>query len=149
MLRSPKFGSCLGKHQKLHKLVLANHNLELCKIAEELKISKGSVFTILDEHLFMRKLYSKWVLSLLTVDQKQRIDNSEHCLQLFQCNKKDFLHKYVTMEETWIHHFTLESNLQSPESTAAGENHPKQPKIQTSAGKVLASIFWDVEIFVH
>ena len=56
-------------------------------------------------------LCAKWVLRLLTVDQKQQhIDNSEHCLQLFQRNKKEFLCKYLTMDETGIHHFTLESN---------------------------------------
>ena len=45
--------------QKLHELVLADHKLKLCEIAEELKISEGSVYTILREHLSMRKLYSK------------------------------------------------------------------------------------------
>ena len=29
---------------------------------------------------------------LLTVDQKQHVDDSECCLQLFQCDKKEFLH---------------------------------------------------------
>ena len=38
--------------KKLHKLVLANHKLKLHEITEELKISEGSVFTILS----MRKL---------------------------------------------------------------------------------------------
>ena len=128
------------------RLILADHKLKLCEIAEELKISEGCVFTILLEHLSMRKLYSKWVLPLLTVDQKQQhIDNSDCCLQLFQWNKKEFLCKYVTMDETWIYYFTLESNWQSAEWTAAGESRPKQPKIQTSAGKVLASVFWDVQ----
>ena len=49
------------------------------------------------------------------------------------------------MDEIWIHHFTLESNWQSAVWTAAGESHPKQPKTQTSSGKVLASIIWDVQ----
>ena len=94
----------------------------------------------------MRKLYSKWVLRLLTVGQKQQcVDDSECCLQLFQHNKKEVLHKYVMMAETWIHHFTLESNQQSAERTVAGESHPKQPKTQTLAGKLLASVFWDVQ----
>ena len=42
--------------KKLHKLVLAYCRLQLCEIAEELKISEGSVFTVLHEHLSMRKL---------------------------------------------------------------------------------------------
>ena len=97
--------------KKLHKLVLANGKLKLCEIVEELKILEGSVLTILHEHLSMRKLCLKWVLCLLTVDQKhQCINNSESCLQLFQHKKKELLHKYVTMDETWIHNFTLESN---------------------------------------
>ena len=98
---------------------------------------------ILHEHLPMGILYSKWLPCLLTVDQKQqRIDDSEHCLQQFQRNKKEFLCKYVTMGETWIHHFTPVSNQQSAEWIAAGKSPPKWPKMQTSAGKVLASVFW-------
>ena len=40
----------LENTRKLHKLTLAKHKLKLHKIAEELKISEGSVFTILHEH---------------------------------------------------------------------------------------------------
>ena len=127
-------------------IILADHKLKLREIAEELKISEGNVFTILHELLSMRKLYSQWVPCFLTVDQKQQhINNSECCLQLFQHKKKEFLHKYVTMNETWIYHFTPESNWQSAEWTAAGESCPKWPKTQTSAGKVLASVFWGVQ----
>ena len=49
------------------------------------------------------------------------------------------------MDETWIYHATLESNRQLAEWTAAGENHPKWPKRQTSAGKVLVCVFWDAQ----
>ena len=49
------------------------------------------------------------------------------------------------MDETWIHHFTLESNQQSIKWTTAGESHPKRPKMQRLGGKVLASLFWDVQ----
>ena len=49
------------------------------------------------------------------------------------------------MDEIWIHHFTPELNQLSAEWTAAGESRLKQPKMQISAGKVLASIFWDVQ----
>ena len=49
------------------------------------------------------------------------------------------------MDETWINHFTPESNRQSAEWIATGESHRKQPKTQTSAGKVLTSVFWDAQ----
>ena len=51
----------------------------------------------------------------------------------------------MTIDKTGIHHFTPESNLQSAEWTAAGESRSKQLKTQTSAGKVLVSVFWDAQ----
>ena len=126
MLRSPKFGSCLGKYRKTLPTHFGNCKLKLHEIEEELKISEGSVFTILLEHLSIRKLCLRWVPFLKTVDQKQQHDNnSERFLRLFQPNKKEFLCKYVT----WIKHgstsLSLESNWQSAEWIAAGESFPK------------------------
>ena len=132
--------------KKFHKLALANRKLKLCEIAEELKISEGSVFVILHEHLSMRKLCSKWVPRLFTVNQKQqRIDDSDCCLQLFQRNKKEILHKHVTMDETWIHHFTPKPNRQLAEWTVANESHPKQPKMQSTGLCILGC----ARYFVH
>ena len=51
--------------------------------------------------------------------------------------------RYVTMDETWIHHYSPESNWQSAEWTAKDENRPKRPKTQMSIGKVLVSVFWN------
>ena len=52
----PNSAVVLEKTEKLPKLVLADCKLKLGEIAEELKMSEGSVFTILHEHLSMRKL---------------------------------------------------------------------------------------------
>ena len=74
----PNSAVVLENSKKLHKLILASCKLKLREIAEELKISESSVFIILHEHLSIRKLCSKWMPHLHTVDQKQqRIDNSE------------------------------------------------------------------------
>lgn len=37
------------------------------------------------------------------------------------------------MDETWIHHFTPESNRQLAEWHAAGESRPKRPTTQQAA----------------
>ena len=101
---------------KVHKIVLVNRKLKLRQITNTLKISEGSVFTILHESLGMRKLFSKWVPRLLTSDQKQqRVEDSERCLELFKRGKNDFLHRYVTMDETWIHNYTPETKRSSTE----------------------------------
>ncbi|XP_055302592.1 histone-lysine N-methyltransferase SETMAR-like [Sitodiplosis mosellana] len=121
---------------KINKMIMADRKLKLQKIADILKISKGSVYTILHDHLGMRKLCSKWVPRLLTPEQKQnRVDDSESCLTIFKRNPNEFLRRYVTMDETWVHHFTPESNRQSAEWTEAGGSRPKRPKTQKSAGK--------------
>ena len=117
--------------KKVHQIVFENRKLELREIADTLKISYGSVYTILHEHLSMRKLLPKWVPRLLTVDQKrQPVVDSERCLEFFRRNKLNFLRRYMTMGETWIHHYTPESKGSSPECTAVGEKRPKRTKTQ-------------------
>jgi hypothetical protein len=82
------------------------------ELADILKISKERVGFILHEHLSMRKLCSKWVPRLLTVEQKQQcVDGSKQCLAMFKRNKPEFLSRYVTMDEIWIHNFTSESTI--------------------------------------
>ena len=84
------------------------------------------------------------MLRLLSVDQiQQRVDDAEYCLQLFQCNKNEFLGKYVRMNETGNQNFTAESNRQLAEWKSAGESRLKRLKTQTSAGMVLGSVHWD------
>ena len=98
----------------------------------------------------MKKVFSKWMQRLLTMEPKQqRVDDSESCLALFTCNKQDFLRRYGTMDETWIHHFTRESKRQSAEWCVAGESRPKPPKTQQSAGKVMASVFSDTHGIIY
>ena len=75
--------------------------------------------------------------------KQQRINDSKSCLALFTRNKKDFLRRYVTVDETWIHHFTPESSRQSAEWRMTGESRPKRAKTQQSATKVMTSVFWD------
>ena len=58
----------------------------------------------------MRKLRGRWVPRLLTNDQKRiRVITSEQNLAYFNRNPKEFLHRFVAMDETWIHHYTSES----------------------------------------
>ena len=125
-------------------MILNDRKMELIEIAEALKTSKERVGHIIHQYLDMRKLCAKWVPRELTFDQKQqRVDDSERCLQLLTRNTPEFLRRYVTMDETWLHHYTPESNRQSAEWTATGEPSPKRGKTQKSAGKVMASVFWD------
>ncbi|XP_040579150.1 uncharacterized protein [Lepeophtheirus salmonis] len=112
-----------------------NRKVKLQEIAENLMLSKVSVYTIIHEHLGMKKLFSKWVLCLLTLEQKRQQEYySMSCWDMFMWNKKEFLPRYITMDETWIHHII-------PESSECCTDGESRPKTQTSAGKVMASIW--------
>jgi len=47
------------------------------------------------------------------------------------------------MDETWLYHYDPETKQQSMEWRHSSSPHPKKFQMQKSAGKVLASIFWD------
>ena len=49
----------------------------------------------------------------------------------------------VTMDETWLYHYDPETKQQSMEWQHRGSPHPKKFWVQKSAGKILASNFWD------
>ncbi|KAF7282415.1 hypothetical protein GWI33_002728 [Rhynchophorus ferrugineus] len=89
--------------KKIHKMILNDRKLKLSEIADTLKISTESVHHIIHEYLGMRKLCAKWVPRELTYDQKQRrVDDSEQCLKMIKRNKPEILHRYVTIDETWL-----------------------------------------------
>ena len=56
-----------------------------------------------------------------------------------------FVRRFITMDETWIRHYTLESKQQSKQWREAGCSAPKKTRSLPSAGKVMASVFWDAE----
>jgi len=86
----------------------------------------------------------KWVLKCLNVDQKhQRCQLSEQLLEFFRRDPNDFLLRLVTMGETWLYHYDPETKQQSMGWRHGGSPCPKKFRVQKSAGKVLASIFWD------
>ena len=64
-------------------------------------------------------------------------------LEFFRCDPNDFLSWSVTMYETWLYHYDPETKQQSMEWRHSGSPRPKKFRVQKSAGKVLASIFWD------
>jgi histone-lysine N-methyltransferase SETMAR len=96
-------------------MLLDDWRMKVCEIAETIGISsKERVGYILPEELDMKKLCTRWVPRLLTADQKHtRMKISEQCLESFNKNKTDFVHRSITMDESWIHHYTLESKQQS------------------------------------
>jgi hypothetical protein len=59
---------------------------------------------------------------------------SEHCLEYFNKNKTGFVYRSVTVDETWIHHYTLESK----QWTEGGYSALKKARSFPSGGKFVA-----------
>ena len=111
---------------KIRNMLLSNRRLKVRQIVEAIGISDGSVVSILKDHLGMKKLSARWVQRLLTIDHKRnRVTTSIECLALFNRNKDEFLRRFVTVDETWIHHNTPET------------------KVGSSAYNVMATVFWN------
>jgi histone-lysine N-methyltransferase SETMAR len=122
--------------------------MKVREIAETTGISKERVGYILHEELHMKKLCARWVPRSLTADKKRtHMKISEQCLERFNKNKTDFVCHFITTDETWIHHYTPESKQQSKQWAEASCSAPKKTRSVSSAGKVVASVFWDAEGF--
>jgi len=104
--------------EQVYAMLLDDRRIKVCEIAETIGISKERVGYILHEELDMKKLCTRWVPRSLTADQKRtHMKISEQCLERFNKNKTDFVHRFITMDETWIHHYTPESKQQSKQWT--------------------------------
>jgi [histone H3]-lysine36 N-dimethyltransferase SETMAR len=129
---------------KVEKLVLADRRLTIRYIAKTVGISFGSTQTILTEHLKLRKVSARWVPRMLTTDQQHdRLKTCRQLLERFSANREDFIFRYVTVDETWVHHFDPETKQQSMAWKHKESPPPKKFRVVPSAGKIMATVFWD------
>ena len=66
-------------------------------------------------------------------------------LKRFRLKEDDFLSCLVTKDEIWVHYYEPENKAQSRQSVGPGSPRPKKFKTQPSAGKVMATVFWDAQ----
>ena len=125
-------------------LIMNDRRIKTDDIASECKISHGSVSTIIHEHLGMSKVSARWVPRNLNVqDRVQRLQSSRELLGVYEENPESFHARLVTGDETWIHHWDPETKQESMQWKHPGSPPPKKFKTQPSAGKVMATVFWD------
>ena len=66
-------------------------------------------------------------------------------LKRFRSKEDDFISRLVTVDETWVHNYEPENKAQSRQWVGPGCPRPKKFKTQPSAGKVMATVFWDAQ----
>ena len=81
---------------------------------------------------------------MMSDEQKRTLlEISRYLLSRYEDDPNDFIERVVTQYESWVHHFDPESKMQSKQWKHPGSTPPKEFKRVHSAGKVMASIFWD------
>ena len=131
--------------KKVRDLVYSDRRIQVEEITLALGISHGSVSTILHDLLGMRKLTARWVPKSLSDEQMAtRASVCSAFLEGFRF-KDDFLLRLVTVDGTSVHYYEPENKAQSRQWVGPGSPRPKKLKTQPSAGKVMATVFWDAK----
>ena len=130
--------------KKVRDLVYSDRRIQVEEITQALGILHGRVSTILHDRLVMRKLTARWVPKSLSDEQMAtRASVCSSLLKRFR-SKDDFLLCLVTVDETWVYYYEPENKAQS-QLVGPGSPKPKKLKTQPSAGKVMATVFWDAK----
>ena len=136
----PKEATTDENVELVHRLIMFDRRRSLRDIAGQIGIRFGAVQYILTNILGMSKASARRVPRMLTKDQKSRLDIPKYLLSLYEDDPEEFMHRVVTQDEIWVHHFDPEAKKQSMQWKHSGSPPPKKFRRVSSAGKVMASI---------
>ena len=123
----------------------------VAEMADLFDVSSGTIFTILTDHLEMRRVAAHWIPRLLTENDKtKRVQLSKTFLWRYS-HEKDFLDRIVTTDETWLYHYDPETKQQSSAWKRKTSPPPLKAKVQKSGRKNMFIFFMDVRgmLLVH
>lgn len=127
--------------KSFHRIVSNDRRIFIAQIANSVAISNVSVQTVLTDILRMTKLCARCVPRMLTPDQKlTRLETPRKILARLETNPINFSIRFVTQDDTWVHHFALESEIKSKQWKHFGL--PFSKKFRQPAS-VIAFVFWD------
>ena len=131
-------------------IVPEDWQITLCNLSKAFRISYGSVFTIMHDHLHMTRVCAHWVPRLLTLEQKAvRMETCHEVLRLFADGGDAFLESFITGDESRLHHYDHEGIQASSVWKSPGSPTPKKAKVVPSAGKVMVITFFDCNGMIY
>lgn len=129
---------------QVDELIRQERRISIDELAERVKISHGSVHTIIHDHLGYRLLCAQWMPKILNDRQKtERFGAALTHLIRYHNEGDDFLSAIVTGDESWCHHYEPETRRQSLQWKHLNSPPPKKAKAVISSGKVLLTFFFD------
>ncbi|XP_029638100.1 uncharacterized protein LOC115213307 [Octopus sinensis] len=135
---------------KAESTSLEDHRITIGHLAQEMKICVGSVeknhlrtfthaevvYTIdsPDAHIFSEARTSQLLPG--SFGKKRR-------RTLCQEKEENFFDRLITQEEIWVHLYDPDAKVQSKQWRHNNSPLPKKAHVQSSAGKVMLTVFWD------
>ena len=106
--------------EKIHAVFRGNRHLTLREFSEEEGIGVESCHQIFTGEVHMRHVSAKLLPRLLIDDQKDNcVEISQEQLANANCNE-NFLKNIVTMDESWVYVYDVETKMQSSQWMGKG-----------------------------
>ncbi|CAK9827766.1 Mariner Mos1 transposase [Anthophora retusa] len=132
--------------EKVKEIVHENRRVSIREIVADIRVSFGSVHSVMNDVLGMRRIEARLVPRMLNVLQKEhRIAVAKEMLSLGQ----NVIEGIITGDETWVYEYDIETNQQSSEWRFSNEPKPKKPRQSRSKIKILMTVFFDCRGVVH
>ena len=128
------------------RIVMRDRQISIRRVAYKLGIPKTIIHEIMNNHMGMKKVCTRWILKLLTpIQPTNREDCCQELLQQSEVNPDNFFDFIVTGDAFWIRHYDPLSQLEAELWKRLGEQTPTRLSQERSAGKIMMIIFWDKE----
>lgn len=130
--------------EEIANMVAANPRIGIRMMESQTNLSRGTIHTILHEHLNMQKMFAKWVPYELKDAQKQaRMQVARRFLRQFGANFDDAKSVLITSDETWIQYSTPDTVESAREWRVAGSSRPEKCRVSPRCDKVMLTVWWD------
>lgn len=129
---------------KVEKAIQFDRRATFDELQEEVNVSRGTLFTIIHDHLGFSKICSRFVPRFLTPEMKER--RLRACLENWDTVKNKgelFLKSIITVDETPLSLYIPESRKESKTWHQKGDAVPLKMRSGTSHRKALMlTVFW-------
>ena len=133
---------------KVRDLVRSDCRLTIREMSHDLNLSFYAVQSILTKDLTMQQVSAKFILKLLSDEQKQhRLQVAQEMINRSE-NDPDLLNRVITGDESWVYGYDPETKAQSSQWKSPGSLRPKKRQSRSNV-KTMLVVFFDSTGIVH
>ena len=138
----PKSSGLRSNVQLIERILDEDRRATVRELEERSGIPKSSIHRIIQDELEMARVVGRWVPKLIR-RTKARTGASQSRFTEIMEKREKFLDRIVTGDKTWFHYYEPETKCQSSQWKRKHECVPIKIKSAPSAGKRMATVFWD------